>query len=132
MLESYGHRAESMMEQVYRAIPENSSQNLWKLFIRHEKNHPGLAEVGTIHFAPNSWHDYDWGNPAEVMSHSQAWLYFPDLSQPPRLETCAEWGNGDTRAHHLWWYRHLPHVGGQFNMISNNWWHYIVDPNAVK
>jgi len=132
MLESYGHRAESMMEQVFRAIPENSSQNLWKLFIRHEKTHPGHAEVGTIHFAPNSRHDYDWGNPAEVMSHSHAWLSFPDLSQPPRLETCTEWGNGDTRAHHLWWYHHLPHVGGQFNRVSNNWWLYIVDPNTVK
>lgn len=132
MLESYGHRVESIMEFVYRKFDDSNEGNLWKRFTRHDKITPGKAEVGTIHFAPNSESDYDWGNRRNVLSHSQAWYKFPDLSTPPRMENCSEWGNGDIRDHHVWWFRHLPHVQGQINGISNNWWEYIVDPNLVN
>jgi hypothetical protein len=127
MLESYGHRAESILEYTFRHIP--ARQSLWKRFTRVEKTHPGAAEVGSIHFAPNSVRDYDWGNPTPVLSRSRSWYNFPDLSSPPTWQTCAEWGNGDIRLHHLWWYRHLPHVEGMTSGLSNNWWNVIVDPN---
>lgn len=131
MLESYGHRAESILEYVYRNIPDSHDMNLWKRFTSYDKIAPGRAEVGTIHYAPNSAADYDWGNRRKVTSHSRAWYDFPDLSAPPRMENCTEWGDGDIRAHHLWWFRHVPHVSGQTSGISNNWWEYIVDPNLV-
>jgi hypothetical protein len=60
MLEDMGHRAESIMEYVFRHQPGEA--NLWKRFTRFDKSHPGQAEVGTIHYAPNSRTDYDWGN----------------------------------------------------------------------
>jgi hypothetical protein len=129
MLESFGHRAESIMSHVYRH--RQGDADLWARFIRHEKTHPGRAECGTIHYAPNSERDYDWGNRRWVRSFCHNWLHFPDLSGPPRRVNCREWGGGEIRAHHLWWLRHLPHVGGQTGGVTNNWWQYIVDPNQV-
>jgi hypothetical protein len=129
MLESYGHRAESILAQVYRA--RRGDQNLWERFTRHEKTHPGRAEVGNIHFAPNSRRDYDWGNPQPVAARADNWLRFPHIEgQPVRVNSQA-WGGGDIREHHRWWFSHLPHISGQTNGISNNWWEYIVDPNRV-
>jgi hypothetical protein len=130
MLESYGHRAEAIMEHVYRDIPHD--RNLWVRFTRYDKIAPGRAEVGNIHFAPNSTADYDWGNRRKIPCRSRAWYDFPDLSAPPRMENCSEWGDGDIRAHHLWWFRHLPHVQGRTDGISNNWWEYIADPNRAQ
>ena len=130
MLESYGHRAESIMSQVFRRA--SGDANLWERFTRYERQNPGRAEVGTVHFAPNSERDYDWGNRRQVLSNCDAWKYFPDLSARPRLVDCREWGNGDTRKHHLWWFEHFPHVEGRSQGISHNWWEYVVDPNRVS
>ena len=130
MHESFCHRAESILTQVFRNTqPED---NLWERFTRHEKTHPGLAEVGTVHFAPNSQRDYDWGNPRLVLSRCDNWAHFPDLSGPPRQVTCSEWGNGDIRKHHTWWERHLPHWNGEANGIAYNWWEYLLIPDHVK
>lgn len=126
MLENLGHRAESIMQHVYRG--QRGQANLWERFTRYDKTHPGQAECGNVHFAPNSVRDYDWGNPRSVPSRCDTWLRFPDLSGTSRSVNCREWGNGDIRQHHLWWLRHLPHVGGATNGISHNWWQYIITP----
>lgn len=130
MLESFGHRAESIMAHVYRH--KRGEANLWQRFTRHEKTHPGHSECGTVHFAPNSERDYDWGNPRWVRSFCDNWKQFPDLSGPARRVNCQEWGNGDIRAHHFWWLSHLPCVPGQTAGILHNWWAYIADPNLVR
>jgi hypothetical protein len=130
MLESMGHRAESLLDYTFRRTP--IANNLYKRFIRHQKTHPGQAEVGTVHFAPNSRQDYDWGNPTPVQTSCRNWKNFPDLSGPPIVTDCREWGNGDIRAHHKWWFVHMPHIAGSSNGIYNNWWEYIVDPNKVR
>ncbi len=129
MLEDLGHRTEAILERVFRSVPD--SQNLWKRFTRHDQTNPGLSEVGSIHFAPNSRKDYDWGNPSAVLSRANTWLNYPNLSGSPHRLTSAEWGGGDIRAHHKWWFRHLPHVTGETNGIANNWWRYVIDPNTV-
>jgi hypothetical protein len=129
MLEAYGHRAESIMERVFR--DRRGADNLWRRFIRHERSHPGAAEVGNIHFAPNSTTDYDWGNPTPVPTRAANWLNFPDLDGPEEILESRAWGRGDIREHHKWWFRHLPHVAGQADGIAYNWWQYIVDPNLV-
>lgn len=130
MLESYGHRAESIMQQVYRHVPP--ADNLWQRFTRHEKAAPGQAEVGNIHYAPNSRQDYDWGNNAPVLSRAYAWASYPNIDGPPRKMDSREWGGGDIRAHHRWWFSLLPHVEGTGpGGVANNWWQYIVDPNRV-
>jgi hypothetical protein len=129
MLEAHGHRAESIMSHVFRKTRGHA--DLWSQFIRYDKTHPGRAEVGNIHFAPNSHSDYDWGNRETVPSRCDAWYSFPNLDGPPRGVNCREWGNGDIRLHHLWWFRHLPHVAGVSEGISNNWWEYITNSNLV-
>jgi len=130
MLESFGHRAESIMRQVFRN--STGAKNLWARFIRYEQTSPGQAECGTVHFAPNSTRDYEWGNTTPVLCRSRNWENFPNLDGAPATFTCAEWGNGDIRAHHNWWLKLFPPITGQANSISYNWWSYITDPNVVK
>jgi hypothetical protein len=129
MLESYGHRAESIMREVYQR--NKQGPNYWARFIRHELTHPGQAEVGSIHFAPNSERDYDWGNRRKVRSNCDAWLRFPPLRESWREVESSEWGNGDIQAHHRWWFQHLPKATGEINGVLNNWWVYILDPELV-
>lgn len=130
MLESFAHRVESIMKYTYRK--QHGEENLWERFIRHEKTHPRRAEVGTVHFAPNSLADYDWGNQTLVLSRAYTWHHFPDLSGEARMVNCSEWGDGDARAHKLWWLSHLPHQVGSANGISFQWWQYILDPQRVQ
>lgn len=131
MLENMGHRAESIMEKTFEGLP--AIQNLWRRFIRYEKTAPGKAAVGNIHFAPNSHRDYDWNNPSSVYSECDDWLNnFPNFKGDVRKVTAHDWGNGDIRKHHVWWFRHLPKTTGRKNGILNNWWHYVMDPNNVK
>ncbi len=132
MHESFCHRCESILEQVYRGLPANHEQNFWKRFIRHNQSHPGKAEAGTVHYAPNSTTDYDWGNVTPVPTFCRNWVNFPDLSGAPLNLNCLEWGSGDMRAHHLWWLGLMPHVEGRTHNISHNWWEYIADPNRVS
>ena len=129
MLEAFGHRAESIMRHVFRHT--QGEANLWERFSRYDQTHPGRAEVGMMHFAPNSVRDYDWGNKTTVLSCCHDWHNFPHLTGQARPVDCREWGHGDIRAHHKWWFHHLPHVAGSANGISYNWWEYIIDPNQV-
>ncbi|MDZ4763894.1 MAG: hypothetical protein SGI73_05025 [Chloroflexota bacterium] len=130
MLEDLGHRAESTLSKVYAGT--RGDANLWERFIRYDKTHPGRAECGNVHFAPNSVQDYDWGNPRVVPSRCDTWYAFPDLSGEARRVNRSEWGDGDIRAHHVWWFRHFPHIVGAADGVSWNWWEYVIDPNRVR
>jgi hypothetical protein len=85
-----------------------------------------------MHYAPNSLTDYDWGNATPVRSNCDDWLNFPDFKGTWRTVDCRDWGSGDMRAHHKWWFRRLPRAFGSTDGISNNWWLYGVDPNLVR
>jgi hypothetical protein len=130
MLESFGHRVESILDHTWRHAP--ADQNLYRRFILYDKKAPGQANCGWMHYAPNSQADYDWGNPTPVPSNCDDWLHFPDFQGRVRTVDCREWGDGDMRAHHNWWFRHLPNAPGHVRGIANNWWWYAVDPNAVE
>jgi tRNA(Leu) C34 or U34 (ribose-2'-O)-methylase TrmL len=130
MHESFCHRAESIMRQVFRR--KSGDANLFQVFTRYDKTSPGQAQVGTVHYAPNSDKDYDWGNPRRVACRAYTWLDFPDLSGDPEMVDSSEWGRGDIRLHHRWWMEHLPHLTGSANGAVCNWWQYIVDPNTVN
>jgi len=129
MLENLGHHTESTMLRMFHPIPEDA--NLWKQYIRYDQTHPGQAECGNVHFAPNSVRDYDWGNQRYVNSYCANWPNFPELEGKPQQVNCQEWGGGDIRKHHLWWFKHLPHVAGTSRGIAHNWWRYIANPNTV-
>jgi hypothetical protein len=130
MLEAFGHRVESHLKHTWRH--RRGDYNLWERFIRYDKIAPGGANCGWMHYAPNSLRDYDWGNPARVVSNCDDWLNFPNFQGSVRKVDCGEWGNGDMRAHHKWWFKHLPNTLGYTHGISNNWWQYGIDPNTVQ
>lgn len=130
MHESYGHRAESIMEKTFSKL--TGPANLWKRFIQYDKTSPGKAACGNIHFAPNSQRDYDWNNPTPVPSECYDWLLnFPNFKGDVRTVGPSEWGGGDIRAHHKWWFHHFPRVAGRKNGIHNNWWQYVANPQQV-
>ena len=129
MLEAFGHRAESIMLKTFENT--HGEDNLWSKFTRYDQANPGKAEVGTVHFAPNSERDYDWGNPRLVLSFCDDWLDFPNFQGTVKQANASEWGNGDIRGHHTWWLKHFPHVAGRINGVANNWWQYLLDPNKV-
>ena len=130
MLEDAGHRQESIMNNLFGEPNYNkdySKYNEWEKFTAYDKVAPGKAGVGNVHFAPNSTSDYDWGNPKSVSSYCANWLNYPNLSGAAKKYTCAEWGNGDIRLHHKWWFRHIPHAAGKNVKTGfyNNWWIYF-------
>jgi hypothetical protein len=130
MLENLGHRAESILTRVFQKL--TGEKNLWQRFSRYDLLHPDRAEVGTVHFAPNSERDYDWGNPRYVLSRCDDWYDYPAFKGENKPVNCDEWGGGDIRLHHLWWFRHFPHLEGSTEGISHNWWEYVLDPNCVE
>ncbi len=129
MLEAFTHRVESHMEKTF--VGTHGNGNLWERYTRYDKKNPGQAEMGNVHFAPNSERDYDWGNPKFVPSNCYDWYNFPYFRGDVRQVNASEWGNGDIRIHHQWWLKHIPHVAGRLNGVHNNWWQYILDPNKI-
>lgn len=133
MLENLGHRAECVLHYVYDGPGwwwnrDPNATHLWALFTRIDKTHPGEAGCGTVHYAPNSDTDYDWGNARYVWSTCDDWLYnFPNLTSEKRLVNCSEWGNGDMRLHHMWWFTHFPHHDSATDGKLNNWWKYVIE-----
>jgi hypothetical protein len=148
MLEDLGHRAETTLAHLFGSddfwgwaynhdrAPKTTDVgklNLLERFLCFDQIAPGKSNVGTLHYAPNSTTDYEWGIATPVQSCADDWNQFPNLPDPPnfRTMTTQDWGGGDIRAHHKWWLKHLPKVAGRINGISNNWWKYVADPNNV-
>jgi hypothetical protein len=103
--------------------------HLWDQFTAAEISNPEQAGCGNVHFAPNSEADYDWGNTRLVYSTCDDWLNnFPDLTGEKKLVDHTEWGGGDMRLHHIWWFQHIPHLNGvNPDGKLNNWWKYIIE-----
>ena len=146
MLESFGHRTESLISKTFNCqdfvvwaytpsrAPANvgPNPNLFQQFISFDQIAPGKAGVGSIHYSPNSDHDYDWNNPRIVPSNCYDWFNFPNFQNDIRQVGPNEWGNGEIHAHHVWWLKHLPKVAGRTGGVANNWWQYTMDPNLIS
>ncbi|MDZ7268026.1 MAG: discoidin domain-containing protein [candidate division KSB1 bacterium] len=134
MLHDYVHRTESIMQRVYGSWT-NDSTHAWNRFTLYDGNWPNGAACGNAHFAPNSRSDYDYGNMTYVWSTHRDWLNnYPNLTNQKEWVNATEWGGGDMRLYHKWWFTHLPHMGGtatEYGMTrANNWWAYIQDFNS--
>lgn len=126
-LHSYGHRVESAMWYLYgRWDVFNPDPNPWELFTRIDKDLPGKAHVGNVHFPPNGQSDYDYANNRVVVSYADNWKRYPYLLNQTRSFNCGEW-NCDQRDYMRWWLGHLPRYEGVYEGVLNNWWHYVVD-----
>lgn len=131
MLEDLGHRIESMMTHVYDSW-DLQHLHAWSKFTLYDKIAPGRSQCGNVHFAPNSDKDYDWGNTRPVESYCDDWYTYPQLPGKKKSVTAAEWGNGDMRLHHIWWFRHLPRASGNTDDVLNNWWRYVMNYDEYR
>lgn len=129
-LHSYGHRVEGILSlTVGRGIWDGHAgeTNAWSRFTRHSKQFPDDAQVGNVHYAPNSKSDYDYGRTNLVLSGADDWFDYPNLTGAKKLVSCDTWG----KPHHLnfmkWWLGHLPKNSGVTAGFYNNWWRYAVD-----
>lgn len=144
---SFGHRFESAMSQAYyeaQGLNWNSTRTNptpWDRFTRLDKDMPGEAHVGNVHYPPNGMTDYDYGNARLVTSYAQNWYRYPYLLDQTAQVNLSTWiyhseqyPNGDRLAEgqdHLgflrWWYNHMPRYVGVKDGVLNNWWNYAVD-----
>ncbi len=131
MLEDLGHRAESIMTHIYGSWDVQHMHN-WSKFTLYDKIAPGQSQCGNVHFVPNSERDYDWGNTRSVESYCDDWYTFPALAGKKKIVTAGEWGNGDMRLHHIWWFRHLPRAVGSTDGVLNNWWKYVMNYDEYR
>lgn len=133
-LESFGHRSESILWQVYGGWNSGTTiRHLWDKFTRIAKDAPGLAACGNVHYPPNGIADYDYANGTYVDSSADDWLLnYPDFKGITRRFNAAEW-NFDHRQYLKWWYNHMPRKPGRYSDGKlNNWWGYLVDFNAYS
>lgn len=143
---SFGHRFESAMVQAYVQAqgrswnPRSIDPTPWDLFTRIEKDMPGQAHVGNVHFPPNGVRDYDYGNSTIVKSFAENWYRYPYLLDQSSQVNVATWlyTPGEPLAEGLdhlgylrWWYGHLPRYVGVTDGVLNNWWHYAFDYEAA-
>ena len=148
MLHDIGHRMESIMAYVYNsfdtlqnaynAVNPNvhppvtparfmNPRNDFERFMLFEKIAPGRAEVGLVHTPPNADNDFDWHNMNMASSSGDDWLNYPNLQGTRRVINCTEWGcSADGYEYTKWWFKRVPHVKGNQNGISNNWWKYTM------
>ncbi len=130
MLESYCHRIESVLSlTVGQGVwdPKHNTNNIWNQFSRVDKDFAGQAEVGTVHYAPNSVSDYDWSNTNKVWTYADDWLSYPRLPRQKKLLNAASGGWGGITGHHLWWMTRIPHNPGSTGGFYDNWWQYIAN-----
>ncbi len=126
-IHSVGHRVESAIRHVYgRWDCQNPEPNNWELFTRIDKDMPGQAHIGNIHFPPNGQGDYDYSNTRYVNTYADNWKRYPILLDQTRSLNCSEWGC-DQLGYMRWWFNHLPRYTGVTDGILNNWWYYFVD-----
>ncbi|MDZ7331737.1 MAG: T9SS type A sorting domain-containing protein [candidate division KSB1 bacterium] len=126
-LESYGHRSESAISHAFGGWNTRSPNPTdWDIFTRIDKDFPGMAHVGSIHFPPNGLHDYDFANPRYVVTYADNWKRYPIILNQTRVINASEWGFSH-EGYMRWWFNHLPRYEGVTDSMLNNWWHYIVD-----
>ena len=70
-MESFGHRMESALWKAFgRWDGYAQVQNHWELFTTIDKDRPGQAQVGNIHYPPNGMSDYDYNNTRYVICYA--------------------------------------------------------------
>lgn len=131
-IHSFGHRAESIMREVYgnwRSLKETENPNTWEKFTSLHKDAPANAHVGNCHFPPNGVKDYDYANKTTVNSYAYDWKGFPATvpgTGKASAVNCEDWGCSQM-GYMSWWMRKFPHAAGVSKRegVLNNWWLYF-------
>ena len=126
-MHSVGHRFESALWHAFgRWNNQSNDPNNWEIFTRINRDNPGKANVGNIHFPPNGTSDYDYSNSTNVITYADNWKRFPYLLNQTRTINCSEWGCGQL-GYMRWWFSHIPRFTGVTDSILNDWWYYALD-----
>lgn len=130
-MHSMGHRFESAIWHAYgRWNNQSNDPNNWEIFTRINKDNPGKANIGNIHYPPNGTSDYDYSNSTSVITYADNWKRYPYLLNQTRSVNCGEWSCGQL-GYMRWWFRHLPRYTGITDSILNDWWYYALDYYAA-
>jgi hypothetical protein len=125
MLEDLGHRTESTLTYFFGS----SSDSPWYKYTIYDKNSPGNSQCGSVHYAPNSFNDYDWANTTVVSNACDDWFNYPNLTGNRTNVNCSIWGC-TAESYQKWWLNHIPVFTGTSiyngNYKWNNWWKYVV------
>lgn len=133
-LESYGHRAESIIIAKYGSGRQCSSTDAYSEFEKNSKRYPGCSRfgVGDAHNPFNSAAEYDRCNATLVGTNNDQWYSFPFHQVTYQLSERKDawsWVRSDcTQAYLVWWYKHMPHVDLTFQGVGGDWWRYIAIP----
>ena len=144
-LHSYGHRVESIMNEVYGGWNfENknrkSALTSWERFCGYKLNYnkfdAGNTNIGLVHFPPNGVKDYDYYNTSYINTYADEWVNYPNVPEDKsRRVNCTEWKSTEY-GYMKWYFSHLPHFKGinpdPNDLHLNNWWYYVVDYNAAR
>ena len=138
-LHATGHRAESIMTKVYGSWSTNRDLHVWDCFGWNvgQTTISSTYGVGSAHYPPNAYADYQYWNSNQVPSYAPDWLNnFPSLTGQTAIVDRNSWGatpNSFEMGFFIWWYQHMPHVAGRNQLDGydrlNNWWEYIFDFN---
>lgn len=136
-LHATGHRAESIMTEVYDGWNVDGDRTIWDRFGWNigQTTISSIYGVGSAHYPCNGDADYDYGNPQRVTSCAPDWLNnFPNFTGETELVGRLTWGLPWEFNFFKWWYQHMPHVAGRNALDGydrlNNWWEYIFNFNA--
>ncbi len=140
MIHSYGHRAESIMSEVYDGWNVNGDRTIWDRFGWNigQTSISSVYGIGSVHLPPNGDDHYDYANPQTVTSYAPDWMdNFPDFTGATASVSRNTWGASggwDWHRNFLkWWYAHMPHIAGRNNHDGydrlNNWWAYLQNFN---
>jgi hypothetical protein len=131
-LESFGHRAESILSRVYGSW-EAAETHDWNRFALLDRDLRGRGGVGNSHNAFNAEPGTDYNRTSLRLLPTSAddWIRFPDMTGVRTKKNCTAWGS-DGYGYLKWWYAHMPHVAGLKDGLLNNWWRYLVNPDLFK
>ena len=127
-IHNHGHQFEAVLSHLDR-------RGLFADFVGpYGQASPAVNSCGNVHFPPNGRFDYDWQNPAVVMTDCRDWK--PRQGGKKTLVSCATWEcKEDGAATYLvWWMMNFP---GRANRLSldgralRNWWEPIARFDAV-
>ncbi len=132
VVHNLGHRFESTMVRVYGSWQANLDHN-WNRFALVDDAFT-FSGCGSTHFPPNGESDYDYGSTTTVDTFCGDFVNYPDLSPPATVLQpidCTAWGC-DELGYLSWWFSRVPRFAGVGpDGKYNDWWRYIIDPNAV-
>lgn len=145
-LEDFSHRTEGTMRRVYgtdgRSNYGRIQNNNWSKFALLYNDGISIGGqraggCGVTHLAVNAagnppdYVNYLWADMTSVNSYCEDFANYPNLTFQTVPVNCTAWGC-NSLGYFKWWFSHLPRFEGTGpDGKLNNWWEYIVNPQAA-